>query len=71
MKKQLVVKNVDKIAQPEVTRTLSLMDLDSKYMWAMSNVDIDAARDLGLTDIKNQYRLTDQIEKEVDGLYRD
>ena len=49
---QLVIKNVDKIAQTEVMRTSSLIDLDGKYMWAMSNVDIDTARDLGLTGIK-------------------
>ena len=28
------------------------MDLDDKYIWAISNVDIDAAKDLGLTGIK-------------------
>ena len=49
---QLVVRNADKIAQAEVARTSSPMDLDGKYIWAMSNIDIDAARDLGLTGIK-------------------
>ena len=69
--RQLIVRNADKIAQAEVARTSSPMDLDGKYMWAMSNVDIDAARDLGLTDIKKHWRLAGQIEKEVDGLHRD
>ena len=65
------MRNADKIAQAEVARTSSPMDLDGKYMWAMSNVDIDAARDLGLTGIKKHWRLAGQIEKEVDGLYKD
>ncbi|WP_375449299.1 hypothetical protein [uncultured Nostoc sp.] len=67
---QLVVRNVDKIALAEVGKTLSLMDLDGKYMWAISNVDIDVARDLELTDIKKHWRLAVQIEREVNGLYR-
>ena len=50
-KEQLVVRNADKIAQSKITRTSSLMDLNGKYMWAMSNVNINAARDLGLTGI--------------------
>ena len=68
---QLVVRNADKIAQAEVARTSSPMDLDGKYMWVMSNVDIDAARDLELTGIKKHWRLAGQIEKEVDGLHKD
>ena len=50
--RQLVVKNADKIALAKVGKTLSPMDFDGKYMWAISNVDIDATRDLGLTGIK-------------------
>ena len=47
------------------------MDLDSKYMWAISNVDIDAARNLELIGIKKHWRLTGQIEKKVNGLHKD
>ena len=65
------MRNADKIAQVEVVRTLSPMDLDGKYMWTMSNIDIDAAKDLGLTDIKKHLRLAGQIEKKVDRLHRD
>ena len=68
---QLVVRNADKIALAEVGRTSSPIDLDGKYIWAISNVDIDAARDLGLTDIKKYWKLAGQIEKKVNGLYRD
>ena len=47
------------------------MDLDGKYIWVMSNVDIDAAKNLWLTGIIKHWRLADQIEKEVDGLHKD
>ena len=69
--RQLVVRNTDKIAQIEVAKTSSLIDFDGKYMWAISNVDIDATRNLGLTDIKKYQRLASQIEKKVNELYRD
>ena len=67
---QLVVRNANKIALAEFGRTLSPMDLDGKYMWAISNVDIDAARDLGLTGIKKHWRLAGLIEKEVNRLHK-
>ena len=47
-KKQLVVRNVDKIALAEMRKTSSLIDLYGKYMSAISNLDIDVARDLVL-----------------------
>lgn len=47
------------------------IDLDSKYMWAINNADIDAARDLRLTAVKKYWKRAGQIKKEVDGLYRD
>ena len=56
-KRRLVVKNVNKIAQTEVARILSIMDLDSRYMWAISNVEIDAVRDSRLTGIKKYWKL--------------
>ena len=69
--RQLELRNADKIAQAKVARSSSPMDLDGKYMWVMSNVNIDAARDLGLIGIKKYQRLTVQIEKEGDKLHRD
>ena len=68
---KLVVRNEDKITLAEVGRTLSPMNFDGKYMWARSNIDIDAARDLRLIGIKKHWRLAGQIEKEVNGLHRD
>ena len=48
----LIIRNVDKIAQIEIARMSSPMYLDGKYIWAINNIEIDMARDLGLTDIK-------------------
>ncbi len=42
----------DKIAPAEVARVLSPVDLAGRYNWAMSNVDLDAVKELGLTGIK-------------------
>ena len=46
------MRNEGKIAQAEVARKSSPIDFDGKYMWIISNVDIDVARNLGLIDIK-------------------
>ena len=46
------MENINKIALIEVVKILSLINLDGKYMWVISNVKIDAARDLGLIGIK-------------------
>ncbi len=43
---------VDTTATAEVARTSSPIDLAWKYKWAMSNVDMDAAKELGLTGVK-------------------
>ena len=61
--RQLVVRNKDKIALVEVGRTLSLMDLDGKYLCTISNIDMIVAKDLGLTGIKKHWRFVGQIEK--------
>ena len=68
---QQVVRNANKIMLAMVKRVLSPIDLDSKYIWAISNVDIDTARDLVLTGIKKHQRLVGQIEKKVNRLHRD
>ena len=67
---KLVVRNADKILLAKVGKTSSPIDLDGKYMWAISNVDIDMVRDLGLTGIRKHWRLAGQIEKVVNGLHR-
>ena len=54
----------------EFEKMSSLISFDSKNMWAISNIDIDVARDLGLTNMKKDQRFAGQIEKEVNRLYR-
>ena len=53
--------NADKIALVEFEKKSSLIDIYSKYMWVISNVDIDAAKNLRLTNIKKHWKLTGQI----------
>ncbi len=43
---------LDKTVIAEVAKVLSIIDLSSKYSWAINNTDIDVMRDLGLTCIK-------------------
>ena len=43
-KGQLVVRNTNKITLAEVGKTSSPIDLDGKYIWAISNVYINATR---------------------------
>ena len=42
----------NKIKLIGVTKMSSVIDLNSKYMWAISNIDMDVAKDLGLTNVK-------------------
>lgn len=65
------MENIDEIALAEGTKTSSLMDFDNKYIWAISNININAARDLGLIGIKKHSKLASQIKNKVNGLYRD
>ncbi len=48
----LVLENVNKTAIAEVAKVSNVIDLGSKYSWAISNTDINIAGDLGLTGIK-------------------
>ena len=38
--------------QVEIAQALSFIDFEKKYILVMSNVDLDVAKKLGLTDIK-------------------
>ncbi len=51
-KELLAIEKTDKTAIAEVAKVLNNIDLGSKHSWAISNADIDAARNLGLTGIK-------------------
>ncbi len=54
----LAMENADKTAIAEVAKMSSAIDLGSKHSWAISNADMDVARDLGLTSIKKYWRHT-------------
>ncbi len=67
----LAMGKIDKTAIAKGTKVLSAIDLGSKHNWAISNDDIDATEDLGLTGIKKYWRHADQIQDEVDSLHKD
>lgn len=51
-KELLVIENVNKITIAKVIKVSSIIDLESKYSWIISNANIDIAKDLGLIGIK-------------------
>ena len=59
----------DTTSTAEVAQASSLVDFAGKYMWAMSNANIDAAKELGLTGIKKYWRRAGQVEMELDWLH--
>ncbi len=60
---------VDTTALAEVARVSSPVDLVGRYNWAMSDADLDVAKELRLTDIKKYWRRADPVEMELDWLY--
>lgn len=50
--RQLIIENINKIAIVEVAKVLSIINLNNKYNWVITNSDIDATRDPKLTGIK-------------------
>lgn len=68
-KKKLFKDLADKIALAEVVQASILVDLASRYKWAMSNSDMNVTKKLKLIEIKKYERRTDQIEMELDWLY--
>ena len=61
-KKLLVIENVDKTVIPKVAKVLSVINLENKRSWVISNIDIDIAGDLKLICIKKYWRCTSQIQ---------
>ncbi len=57
----LAMENVDKTVIAEVAKVSSAIDLGNKHSWAISNADMDVARDLRLTGIKKYWRRIGQI----------
>lgn len=66
--RQLVVRNA--IKQAKVAKMSNSINFDSKYMQVINNIDIDAAKDLGLTGVKKYLKRTSQIKVKVNWLYR-
>ena len=67
MKNVIISKNVreekmlsesiaDTTTPAEVARVLSLIDLAGRYNWAMSDANLDTAKELGLTGIKKYWK---------------
>lgn len=48
----MAIENINITVIAEVAKVLSTIDLGNKYSEAISNTDIDAARNLGLINIK-------------------
>ena len=51
-KEELCKGIVDKTALPKVAQALGIINLVGRYIWAISNADVDATKKLGLTDGK-------------------
>ncbi len=62
----LVMENANKTAITKFAKVSSAIDLRNKHSWAISNADMDVARDLGLTSIKKYWRRIGQIQDKVD-----
>ena len=57
----LVMENANKTDMAEVAKISSAINLSNKYSLAISNADIYAATNLGLTGIKKYLRCIGQI----------
>ena len=57
-KKSLLEGIADTIALAEMAQTSSPVDLVEKYIWPMSNANLDATKELRLTGIKKYWRWT-------------
>ena len=65
-KKELLEGIADITAPAKVTQAPSSIDLARKYMWAISNANLDAAKKLRLTSIIKYWRRVGQVEMELD-----
>lgn len=69
-KELLVIKNVNKTVMIEVAKVSSTIDFSNKYGQAINNADMNATRDVELTDIKKYWRYIGQIQDKIDCLYK-
>ncbi len=61
--------HTDTTASAEVAQASSPIDLTWKYRWAMSNVDIDVAKEQELTGVKKYWGRATQVKMELDWLH--
>lgn len=71
IKRELVDENIDKIVMVDIIRTSSLINLNSRYIQAISNININAAKNLGLINIKKYGKHMSQILNELKKLFGD
>ena len=65
--KERLSKNIANTTAPvELAQALSSINFTRKYIWAISDADMDAAKELELTSIKKYWRCTRQVEMELD-----
>ena len=57
---------IDTTTPAEVAPVLSPVELVERYNWAMSDVDLDVAKKLGLTGIKKYWKHAGQVEIKQD-----
>ncbi len=68
-KKKLSESPADTTASAKMAQTSSSIDLVWKYRWAISNVNIDVAKELQLTKIKKYWRQATQVKMELNWLH--
>lgn len=68
-KERLFQSIVDSTTLAEVAQTLYLVDVPERYMYAISNVDLDVSMKQGLTGIKNYRKFVGQGEMKLDWLH--
>lgn len=60
---------LDTTTLAEVAQVLSLVDFAWIYIWAISNVNMDIAKKLGLIEVKKYRKHTSQVEMKFDWPY--
>ena len=65
-KERLSESIMNSTAPTEIALALGLIDLVRRYIWGMSNANMDTAKKLDLTSITKYWKYTRQVELELD-----
>ena len=68
-KEELLEGIADTTAPAKMAQASSSIDLAGKYIWAMNNANMDAAKELRLTSIMKYWRRARQVEMKFDWLH--